>query len=439
MDSVSDYFSFLRLNNNKDATDDKKKTSEPITLKPLRRKLKPDDYMSRVQVEDHIIPIWERETEVSEEKKPVEDITLSYSYSLLSFVSRSITEGTVSSYESDHFELLSESDIEENEVRGVYLHELQHMTNTDIPSSEAYPVYIKGSTINGNTVECIDASPYSQQFPVILYEWFIGIEYNSLDRYSPEAISDGKTFKIPFEAIGKYIFCRAHRLVENQLKGNNIFSNSGPYDPHINVFQNSYPHEKKFHNISTLCSAGPVDISNDLALKILENLSEDYSTDCTLCYNKDFTSGITYEKSNLLNQTVDVKLQLTEKLCIVVSKEDKDKHKIFSIKAFENKVGEDEESEDSVSFEQDLEDILVQDSKHSDTEISFGSYEEKKLKNYFSLKFDDRIQCVTVLYTIRAFMAQQKSGISRDSWTEALDKGDLDFVVKVVREYLSSI
>lgn len=76
---------------------------------------------------------------------------------------------------------------------------------------------------------------------------FIGIEYNSLDRYSPEAISDGKTFKIPFEAIGKYIFCRAHRLVENQLKGNNIFSNSGPYDPHINVFQNSYPHEKKFH------------------------------------------------------------------------------------------------------------------------------------------------------------------------------------------------
>lgn len=106
--------------------------------------------MSRVQVEDHIIPIWERETEVSEEKKPVEDITLSYSYSLLSFVSRSITEGTVSSYESDHFELLSESDIEENEVRGVYLHELQHMTNTDIPSSEAYPVYIKGyhSTYN---------------------------------------------------------------------------------------------------------------------------------------------------------------------------------------------------------------------------------------------------------------------------------------------------
>lgn len=102
-----------------------------------------------------------------------------------------------------------------------------------------------------------------------------------------------------------------------------------------------------------------MDISNDLALKILENLSEDYSTDCTLCYNKDFTSGITYEKSNLLNQTVDVKLQLTEKLCIVVSKEDKDKHKIFSIKAFENKVGEDEESEDSVSFEQDLEDILV--------------------------------------------------------------------------------
>lgn len=100
--------------------------------------------MSRVDVEDHIIPIWERETEVSPEKEEMEDVTLSHSYSLLSFVSKSITEGTVSSYESDEFELLSESDIEENEVRGVYLHDLQKGVGTDIPGPEAYQVYIKG-------------------------------------------------------------------------------------------------------------------------------------------------------------------------------------------------------------------------------------------------------------------------------------------------------
>ncbi|BAM40171.1 conserved hypothetical protein [Theileria orientalis strain Shintoku] len=439
MDNISQYLSYLGIKKKNDSQNNGENTSNRRTLAPLTKKLETDEYMSRVDVEDHIIPIWERETEVSPEKEEIEDVTLSYSYSLLSFVSKSITEGTVSSYESDEFELLSESDVEENDVRGVYLHDLQKGVGTDIPGPEVYQVYIKGVSVQGNVVECIDASPYSQQFPVILYEWFISTGYNSIERYSPEPVATGKSFKIPSQAIGKYIFCRAHRLVEPQMNSQNLFLNTGTYDPHINVYQNMYPNQKRFHNVSTLCTTGPVDISNELALRLLENLSQERSEDCTLCYNKDYSGSVTYEKSSLLNQTVGITLHISSKIVVEFTSHDRQKHKIFSLEKFENKTKNSEELEEKILFELDFSEILVQESHHSDTEILFGIYEEDKVKYYFSLKFEDRIQCLTALYTIYCMMAQQNTSFNKESWQELLNKGDLEYVVKVVREYLLSI
>lgn len=246
MDSV---LSFLETKRSASNTRTKREPRFPGTIAPLQSKLQSDTYMSRLDIKDHISPIWKRDSDViPEDEQEYYDATLSYSYSLQSFISRSITEISESELSS-----LSVSEIDENEVRGVYLHDIQSENlHTSLLNPESYPTFIYGVSMNSEKLECMDASLYSHQFPIILYEWLIGVDYDSIDRYSPDVISTGKTFKVPLEAIGKYVFCRTHRKVEIQIDNRESRDTSGSYDPHIALSLQHIPTKnKQFHVLTT--------------------------------------------------------------------------------------------------------------------------------------------------------------------------------------------
>lgn len=276
----------------------KGKARFPGTMAPLRPQLHGDTYMMRVEVEDHIIPIWEEGQITSGETEPVEapDADLHYSYSLESFIKRAsiATEESVSSYDGE-FSRLSESDLEEHEIRGVYLDEVPSAREQPgLLDPDCHPVYIDGVPIHDGSLTCVDMSPYADQFEIHEYEWFVGIDYNCANRYNPNPVGTGRTLKIPFEAIGKHVFCRAHRRVEIQTIDKRGTHKAKVYDPHVNIAKNAgYLPEPQFYDISSWCIVGPVFMSDEWSLELLECLSEGvYRIDAHLRFDDDLTREI---------------------------------------------------------------------------------------------------------------------------------------------------
>ncbi|AFZ79334.1 hypothetical protein BEWA_021820 [Theileria equi strain WA] len=431
MDSV---LSFIEAKRTAGYTQKKNGPRFPGTIAPLQSKLQSDTYMSRLDIKDHINPIWKRDTDVLQEKDEQEyrDVNLSYSYSLESFISRSITEVS----ESDELSSLSASDIDQNEVRGVYLHEIQSENlHISILNPESHPTFIHGTAMSSESLECMDASPYSQQFPIILYEWLVGVDYDSIDRYSPDVISTGKVFIVPPEAIGKYIFCRTHRRVELQINHHDSKDTSGSYDPHIALsLQHTHTKNKQFHEVSSICSIGPIDISNELAVQLLEGLHRNsFREDVVLCYNKHFSRNVDYDTCKSLNKTMNVAINIIFSKLIIEFPEDYSDTKQGFLEAFKSENNE----LPILPLELQLEKLEVEISQNSPMELVLGVYSTERMICCFSLLFSDKIRCITAMYSIFCFLAQKEMHLPSTIWRDQMEHGNFDYLMTTIREYLS--
>eukprot|EP00371_Babesia_bovis_P002991 XP_001611638.1 hypothetical protein [Babesia bovis T2Bo] len=368
----------------------------------------PAEYMSLVNVEDHIVPLWERDIDLGAavDKRPAA-VDLEYRYSLEQFIQQSsiASDYSESSY-ADDFSRLSESDIEENEIRGVYLSGLQSArVRPGILEPEAHPIYVEGLAIHGGKLQCIDMSPYRDQFGILDYEWFIGIHYSCADRYDPLRVGNGSVLTVPLSAIGKYIFCRAHRRIEHQAVEELNAPEVGVYDPHVSGSLNAgyLPHDQ-FYDISSWCVIGPVNICDEWSLEIMHGLSEGtYTIEASLFYVDDlFRSPSLSDTGSSLGH---VRLQLSYDNLSISDHGSNDgsctvsnMRKLYNSRVFSG--------EGSVAT-LDYTDFEVEISTSSNEWLILSIHNTPPLLYYVYVKFKDQFQCAFVLYMISSFKYQR--------------------------------
>ncbi|CDR97056.1 hypothetical protein, conserved [Babesia bigemina] len=376
----------------------------------------PRKYMTRVDVEDHIVPLWEHVSQ--EEAESVDrasaDVALEYRYSLESFIQRSsiTSEVTVSSY-ADDFSRLSESEVEENDIRGVYLGDLPNIrVKPGVLDPEAHPVCVEGVTIHGGTVECVDMSPYREQFAVLDYEWFLGLDYNCADRYDPDCVGRGPTFMLPFDAVGKYVFCRAHRRVEHQAVDEFSKPKVGVYDPHVSAATKAgyVPHPQFY---------------------ILESLAQgSYRTEAQLHFDDDLSRGVVSspgENGGRIELTVDFN---------GVTLKDRDSQQTESCsvtnmrKVYNSRVFGGDGGVASLEFA----DFEVEEAGKSTNGLLLSIHKCSPLVCYVFLKFTDDWKCLFTLFILSSFRCQKALGCDTEYWNSKLVDADVFSVRELFRE-----
>ncbi|ORM41897.1 uncharacterized protein BXIN_0526 [Babesia sp. Xinjiang] len=403
------------------------------TVAPVRPQLHSDPYMTRVDIEDHIVPLWDHlgEREGDSERREVTDVDLEYSYSLEQFIQRSsiASDYTESSYDDD-FSRFSESEVEDSDVRGVYLDGVQsERVQPGVLDPEAHPVYIEGVPIHGGTVECLDMSPYRDQFGVLGYEWFIGIDFNCADRYDPVRIGRDRRLFVPLDAVGKYIFCRAHRRVEHQAVEEFNLPKVGVYDPHVSGSHNAgyLPHDH-FYDISSWCVAGPVYMCDEWSLQIMKSLSEGVHTmDALLYYADDLVRGsTTANDEDFGHVTVHIDYEgvalrdhgsLDAHVCSV-----QNMRKIYNSRVF---GGED------TTANLEFSDFEVEESGEW---LFLSIHKCEPLVCYVSLKFSDDSQRVLAFFMISSFRFQKALGHDTKYWHSQLIRTDVSSIRDMFRE-----
>ncbi|GIX60814.1 uncharacterized protein BcabD6B2_02490 [Babesia caballi] len=380
--------------------------------------------MARVDVEDHIVPLWENTALPIEESEPQKsvDVDLQYSYSLDAFIERSsiTSQVTISSYE-DEFERLSESEVEEPDVRGVYLHDVPTFRfQPSVLDPESHPVYIEGVPIHGGNVECVDMSPYREQFGVLEHEWFIGIDYNCPDRYDPERICSDQVLVVPFEAVGRYIFCRAHRRVEHQ-----VIEHSN--EPNTRVAFDAV------QDVSSWCVAGPVSMGDEWSLQILEHLSQGvYRVNALLCYNNDLTRDISsISAPGLERGPVELHVDYDG---IVITDRGANPENYRSVGRMRTLYNSRVFGGDNASATVEFADFEVEESELSDQELLFSVHKLSSKLCYVSLKFSDRWQRAFVRFIVSSFSCQKQLGREPGYWREKLESGDVSSVRTLFRQ-----
>lgn len=74
------------------------------------------------------------------------------------------------------------------------------------------------------------------KFPIYSYEWVLSSEYGIRDKYNPQIISKTDTLLVDNTMIGKFIACRANRIIEKQIsQGDDYKIKTNVYDPHVNI------------------------------------------------------------------------------------------------------------------------------------------------------------------------------------------------------------
>ncbi|KAI4837701.1 hypothetical protein MKS88_003115 [Plasmodium brasilianum] len=182
-----------------------------------------------------------------------------------------------------------EEDIKEEVDRinnGVYLHEVNIIDNSyyDSFSDNLYdtysnPINIKGDMYIKNIVHFEDQSPYNSLYDIYKVEWFLGLDINDNRIHEIVPISQGMCFQIPFESLGKYIFCKAYR----RIYVNSCIQKKEKHtviDPHtLNTKPVKFKADPEYVEKYAITNKGPVLISIDIAFKILTYLcTNHYST-----------------------------------------------------------------------------------------------------------------------------------------------------------------
>ncbi|EUD68404.1 hypothetical protein C922_01426 [Plasmodium inui San Antonio 1] len=248
-----------------------------------------DHYMKHCHVKNHIEPIaLEDEVHILKREKH-QSFKLS---DILKSLERIKEEKKEPSDEDiilpeyvEHEKVEHEEESQERIHCGVYLHEVNIIDNSyfhsrydDIIDDYSDPIRIKGDMYVNNIVHFEDSSSYRSVFEVHRVEWFLGLEINEKRIHEIVPYTQGTSFRIPFEALGKYIFCKAYRNVhinsEYQKRGRNTV-----FDPHtLDKKPVKFRVEPKCVEKCSITSKGPVLISIDSAFQILTLLCKnDYS------------------------------------------------------------------------------------------------------------------------------------------------------------------
>ncbi|KJP85325.1 hypothetical protein AK88_05027 [Plasmodium fragile] len=246
-----------------------------------------DHYMKHCHVKNHIEPI-ALEDEIHILKRE-EQQTFKLS-DILESLERIKEEKNEPSNEDiilpeyvEHEQIEPEKESEERIHCGVYLHEVNIIDNSYLHSSydniiDEYfnPIRIKGDMYVNNIVHFEDSSTYRSIFEVRRVEWFLGLEINERRIHEIVPYTQGMSFRIPFDALGKYIFCKAYRNVhinsEYQKGGRNTV-----FDPHtLHKKPVKFKIEPKCVEKCSITSKGPVLISIDSAFQILKYLCNNH-------------------------------------------------------------------------------------------------------------------------------------------------------------------
>lgn len=251
---------------------------------------KKDNYMKHCIVRDSIEPI-ALDEEIHILKKE-EGPTFKLSEILESLENKKEEEeakSDISSLEYIEHEKKEEEEDKGKLYNGVYLHEVNIIENikysdcNKIYDENIFPISIIGDMYINNIIQFKDNSPYHSIYKVHKVEWFLSIDINEDTIYEIIPFSVGKNIQIPFESLGKYIFCKAYRRIYKNNQSKEKDANT-VFDPHTYVnkpvrFKCSTEYIEKY----SLSCKGPVLISIDLAFKVLTYLcAHFYSTKMNL-------------------------------------------------------------------------------------------------------------------------------------------------------------
>ncbi|SCN62508.1 conserved Plasmodium protein, unknown function [Plasmodium chabaudi adami] len=251
---------------------------------------KKDSYMKHCLVKNHIEPIaLDQEVHFLNKK---EEVTFKLTEILKSLESpkeeKEIDDVVLPEY-VEHKQTEKPENNEQKSYKtncGVYLHEVNIIDKTSynsiIDKDNKYgnintnQISIKGDMYVKNIIHFQDCSQYNFLYKVYKIEWFIGLDINDNKIHEILPQSQGMCFQIPFESLGKYIFCKAYRRVYK----NTIYQKEGKntiFDPH--TYSNKpikFKTRPEYVEICSITSKGPVLLSIDSSFKILKHLCNKY-------------------------------------------------------------------------------------------------------------------------------------------------------------------
>ncbi|KEG03743.1 conserved Plasmodium protein, unknown function [Plasmodium vinckei vinckei] len=248
---------------------------------------KKDSYMKHCLVKNHIEPIvLDQEVHFLNQK---EEVTFKLTEILKSLEKpkqeKEIDDVVLPEY-VEHKQTEQPENTERNSYKtncGVYLHEVNIIDKTSYnykdnkyPNINSNQISIKGDMYVKNVIHFQDSSQYNFLYKVHKIEWFIGLDINDNKIHEILPQSQGMCFQIPFESLGKYIFCKAYRKVYK----NTIYQKEDKntiFDPH--TYSNKpikFKTRPEYVEMCSITSKGPVLLSIDSSFKILKHLCNKY-------------------------------------------------------------------------------------------------------------------------------------------------------------------
>ncbi|CXI83743.1 conserved Plasmodium protein, unknown function [Plasmodium berghei] len=251
---------------------------------------KKDSYMKHCLVKNHIEPIpLDQEVHFLNKK---EEVTFKLTEILKSLETPKQEKETDDVVLPEYFEHKQPEQLENNELNsykincGVYLHEVNIIDKTSYNSiTDKYNKYgninsnqisIKGDMYVKNVIHFQECSQYNFLYKVHKIEWFIGLDINDNRIHEIIPQCQGTCFQIPFESLGKYIFCKAYRRVYK----NTIYQKQAKntiFDPHTySTIPIKFKTRPEYVEICSITSKGPVLLSIDSSFQILKHLCNKY-------------------------------------------------------------------------------------------------------------------------------------------------------------------
>lgn len=269
---------------------DEEEENEPLPVvedSELNTLCKTDDYMKHYFISDNIKPI-----KIDDDIHIVKNIkqeTFKLTEQIESLKAKKEKKEKTEDIilpEYEKYELKEEDEEKERINYGVFLHEVNIIDHNDINlikdpcpfkyiNTNMHPVSIKGSPYIKEVLEFEDLSPYKSIYPVYKVEWFLSLELNDSQLCEIVPIHSGPRCLIPYEALGKYIFCKAYRRIHTytpfrQVKESLDKQPKTVFDPHtLSEKPLKIKNTPEYVEIFSTNTKGPILIPLDLALQIL--------------------------------------------------------------------------------------------------------------------------------------------------------------------------
>eukprot|EP00918_Siedleckia_nematoides_P009950 GHVU01021727.1.p1 GENE.GHVU01021727.1~~GHVU01021727.1.p1 ORF type:complete len:354 (-),score=72.18 GHVU01021727.1:389-1450(-) len=120
-----------------------------------------------------------------------------------------------------------------------------------------------------------DLSPFANQYGILTVEWFVSDAVGE-QTFPPHPAAEGRRFKVPTDAVGKYVRARATRHVEDQLAATRLRDREGGvYDQHVGgVRHNRQQVGDPIVPVVSEIVVGPVAITDEDSMQIMHALKK---------------------------------------------------------------------------------------------------------------------------------------------------------------------